>query len=742
MKPRGLLVGAVTVGLVAAVSTSAPAERAASAASTTDGATGNTADTAAGSAVNSTADSADYKGDLCYQVLTDRFADGNTSNNDPDKSPGLYDSTKTDWRMYWGGDFAGLTEKLDYLDELGVGALWISPPMDNVDAETDAGAAYHGYWARDFKAPEEHFGTWQEFDTLVAEAHARGIKVVVDFAPNHTSPHDTDTPGYAEQGALYDDGEYVASYADDPDWYFNHNGGVDDWNDRYQVRYHNLYDLSDLRQESSFVDGYMRDATTVWLDGHDVDGVRVDAVKHMPLWWQQSWADHLYGLGPSFAFGEWYLEGPSDPHWDDYVRFTNRTGISTLDFTLNTTVRDVFAADSASMYDLRDTLGVLDAEIDYPENLITFLDNHDMSRFLTENDDHTRLHQALAFLLTVRGTPCVYYGTEQYLHEDTDGGEDPYNRPWMSSFDTGTPAFDLISTLSGLRGEQPAVQYGTHTSRWINDDVYIYERQFFDDVVLVAVNRNLDTSYSITGLETRLAAGTYDDYLSGSFGGVSISVGSGSGDRAVSDFELPAGSVSVWSYRASESGEPAGPQVGSVGPTLTRPGNTVVVDGQGFGTQAGAVTVGGVAADVQSWSAEQIELTVPDVTSGITAVQVETADGVVSNEYDVQVLSGRQVPVVFEVENCTTDLGENCYVTGDAWELGEWQATPDRAIGPMHPPEYPDWFVTASLPACETVELKFVKIDGAGNATWEGGSNHVYDVPCDGVGHFAATWRD
>jgi glycosidase len=130
-----------------------------------------------------------------------------------------------------------------------------------------------------------------------------------------------------------------------------------------------------------------------------------------------------------------------------------------------------------------------------------------MSRFLSLNNNNNRLHEALAFVLTSRGIPCIYYGTEQYLHNDTSGGTDPYNRPMMVNFSTSTTAYQLVNKLSTLRRNNPAIAYGSMGQRWINNDVYIYERKFFGNVVLIAINKNETTGYSISGLNTSLPAG-------------------------------------------------------------------------------------------------------------------------------------------------------------------------------------------------------------------------------------------
>src|SRR5256714_1508235 len=199
-----------------------------------------------------------------------------------------------------------------------------------------------------------------------------------------------------------------------------------------------------------------------------------------------------------------------------------------------------------------------------------------MAPSLPANNNQNRLHEALAFILTSRGIPCIYYGTEQYLHNDTSGGTDPYNRPMMPGFDTTTTAYKLTAKLSTLRRTNPAVPYGSTQQRWINSDVYIYERKFFGSVVLVAINKNDTTAYQITGLNTSLPVGTYSDYLTGLLGGSSITVSNGTGgNNPVAAFSLPAHTVAVWQYTEG----PALPEVGSVRPTSAQPSVRVTIGG-------------------------------------------------------------------------------------------------------------------------------------------------------------------
>jgi glycosidase len=683
---------------------------------------------------------ASLKQDLCYQIATDRFFDGDTTNDNPAKSPGLYDASRSNWKLYWGGDFAGIQQKMSYLRDLGVTAIWISPHVDNVDRAVTyngvANAGYHGYWTRDFKRTEEHFGTLADFDALVAAAHANGIKVIMDWAPNHTNPANPADPNFGEAGALYNDGTFLGNYVSDASGYFHHNGGITNWDDRYQTQYLNLADLADLEQQNATVNSLLKTDANYWMD-RGVDGVRVDAVKHMTAGWQKSLADSVLSHKDATLFGEWYLGSQNDPLYADNVRFANTSGISVLDFYLNIAMRQAFGSGGA-MADLDAAITKTGNDYTYKENLVTFLDNHDMSRFLTLNNNSSLLQQALAFMLTVRGTPCIYYGTEQYLHNDTAGGGDPYNRPMMPAFNETTTAFKEIQALSALRRTNPALAWGGHQQRWLNHDVYIYERRYYDDVALVAINKGV-SAYSITGLNTALPPGGYGDQLTGLLGGGSIAVNAGSGgNNPVTPFTLGAGQTAVWSYHAPE---PSAPTIGSVGPTLTRAGNTITVEGRGFGT-GGTLRVGGVVAGTTGWTANRIVATVPaGVAAGTVTVTVTTGGGT-SNGYNVIAESGAQVPVTFTVTNASpTSFGDNIYLTGSVPELGGWSTSPSVAIGPMLAPNYPTWFVTASVPACATVQFKFIKITAGGAVTWENGANHGYTAPCSGTGATTVGWQ-
>ena len=684
----------------------------------------------------------DFKKQVIYEIITDRFVNGDPSNDNPSQSSGLFDATQTNWQAYWGGDLAGIQSKMTYLKGLGVTAIWVSPPVngDNLNTYGTASApmaGYHGYWARDFQQVEEHFGdatnSWAAFDSMVTAAHSNGIKVIADVAANHSNPQDA-----GEYGSLYNNGTFIAAYNNDPNGFFHHSGNISNYQDRYQVQYLTLENLADLNQENSTVDSYLKSAFTQ-LQSHHVDGFRLDAVKHVTWGWEYSMANTVFTNAPSFFFGEWAMTNTSDGLYHDAYKFANKSGVNLLDFPLNTAIRDVFANDNA-FSEIDSTLGQENSNYTWQNDQVTFIDSQDLSRFLSVNNSQNRLNEALAFQLTTRGIPVIYYGDEQYLHNDTSGGNDPYNRPQMVNFSTTTTAYTAIQQLSALRQTNDAIAYGTSKQRYLSSDVYIYERQFYNNVVLVAINKNNSTSASISGLYTALPAGTYKDYMGGLMSGQPLTVmaGSNSNDPAGS-LTLPPNSVSVWQIAG---GEP-GPSVGSIGPTVGQPGMNVTIAGDSFGANQGSVTINGVAATIQTWSNTSITFRVPAVANGVYQAQVKNSAGAAANTIQFTVLTAKLIPVTFTVNNApATNTGDFIFLTGNTVELGQWGTTFDTAVGPMLDPNYPNWFLNAAMPAGQTIQFKFVKIAANGTVTYEGGSNHTYTVPTSGVGTVNVTWQN
>ncbi len=681
--------------------------------------------------------SADFKREVIYQIITDRFFDGSSGNNNPPQSSGLYDPSKTNWQAYWGGDLAGIQQKLSYLAGMGVTAIWISPPVDNENTNiggSSIGAPYHGYQGRDFKRIEEHFGdpanSWTAFDNLVTAAHGLGIKVIVDFAPNHSNNNNN-----GEFGAFYDSGTLLGNYTNDTNGYYHHNPNIKDFNDRYQVQYYTLSNLSDFNQENSTVDAYLKSAAQLFQQ-HKVDGFRIDAIKHATWGWLYTFVNSIYTTADTFTFGEWIADTTSDPLYHDLYKFANRSGFSALDFPLYHAIDDVFAWDNG----FPEIDGVLSQEavnFQQANDLVTFIDNHDRQRFLSIRNSQNRLHEALAFLMTCRGVPVIYYGTEQYLHNDTNNGNDPFNRPMMTSFDTTTTAYKLIGKLAALRKANAAIPDGTIRQRWISNDVYIYERAFAGSVVLVAINKSETTAAPIGGLFTALPPALYSDYL-GLLGGTSLTVKNGGGNNPVPDFNLPAHSVSVWQFQPAA---PATPVLASAGPDVAQPGVQVTLAGAFSGTNT--VRFGTTAVAVVSASPTQMVVKVPALANGNYNVSVWDSSSHVSNTVPFTVLGARLIPVTFTVNSATpTNFGDYIFLTGSTVELGNWSTTWDGAVGPMLAPNYPNWFLNVGVPAGAAIEFKFIRIAGNGAVTWENGPNHKFTVPSNGTAFVNVNWQN
>ncbi|MCD8373211.1 MAG: IPT/TIG domain-containing protein [Clostridia bacterium] len=680
-------------------------------------------DSAEGIADSDVANSASFSTDTIYQIVTDRFFDGDTSNNPTGE---LYDTT--DNRKYHGGDWAGITKKINdgYLTGLGITAIWISSPVENITSidPSNNSAAYHGYWAKDYFRINEYFGSVDDFKTLIETAHANGIKVVIDFAPNHTSTAEYGDMVFPEDGALYRDGELVVTYSNDTEGIFNHEEWVNDSSWENGI-YHSLYGLADLNQMNSTVDEYLKDAIDLWLD-YGVDGIRVDAVKHMPMGWQTNWLSSIYEEHNVFVFGEWYSGSTDSDSQMEY--FANESGMSVLDYRFANAIRSALGTQDMTM---RQLYSVIEAtESDYNEicDQVTFIDNHDISRFMTlSSSSSSSVDMAYVIQMTSSGIPTIYYGSEQY----STGSSDPDNRADMPSFSTSTTAYQIISKLAPIRKNNPAAAYGTTTERWINSDVLVYERTFGNSVLYTAVNRSSTQGYSITGALTALPDGSYGDILENICGGGTLTVS----DGAISSYYLGAGQCAVWQYVANSED---GPEIGNIDPLIGIAGNTVTITGCGFGSAAGSVNFGTTAATISSWSDSCIKFVVPDVSAGYYSIVVTTSSGDSVSDYaQYKVLTASQVAVRLICQEAYTEYGQNIYVVGNCVELGNWDT--DKAVGAFFNAtssiaEYPNWFFDISLPAGTEIEFKFIKKDSDGNVVWESGSNHVYTTPTNSTG--------
>lgn len=710
--------------------------------------------------------------DVVYQIITDRFYDGDPTNNVPAGfDPTLYDGTGDDLKLYQGGDWAGIIDKIPYLKGMGVTAVWISAPYENRDTEIldykadgsyDRWTSFHGYHVRNYFATNKHFGTLSEFEELRDALHDNGIKLIIDFVTNHTSREMNPTAGnIPEDGKLYEpdrkeDGSFAFDENGEP---YDYNGDglvenliADPQNDtlgwfhglgdrgsdssRFGYRYKDLGSLADFSQENGMVAQYLEDATLFWAN-MGVNGIRHDATLHLNPAFVKGLKDAVDSSNTVTHFGEFFIGRP-DPKYDEYVYFPKQTGVNNLDFEFFRAASTTFGDFSTSMADFGNMLMYTQDDYEYENQTVTFLDNHDVSRFGYLQRNEKPYNAALATLLTSRGIPNIYYGTEQYVVPAD--GSDVSGRIFMetdSEFDTQTTAYQLIGDLSELRQSNDAIAYGTTVIRYSDDNVLVFERQFYDDVVLVAVNRQPDQSYTIGPVETDLPAGNYNDYLGGLLYGFNTVVTAGEGINHTSSFTLPGGAVCVWEYKASA---PSTPQIGDVMSTMGRVGNKVYIYGDGLNGDV-SVKFGDVEAVVESNSANQIVTKVPaGAVPGDNNITV-TKGSSVSNAFVYNVLSGDQNQIIFHVQ-ANTAMGENIYIVGNIPELGSWD--PDNCTEAMLNPNYPEWFLPVSVPAGTQIEFKFIKKDANGTVTWESGENRVITSSSSSAGSIDTevyTWR-
>lgn len=402
------------------------------------------------------------EGDVIYQVLVDRFYDGDSSNNDT--SNGEYDPS--DLGFYHGGDWAGLTEKLEYIANLGVTAIWLSPVSDQQPLSRDNNeASYHGYFTRDFATPNEHFGDTAELQDLIDTAHGLGLKMILDVVPNHTADYFNGT------ATTYSPSTYKPASPLDNSAYYHHNGDClfNGLETQTQIEECDLGGLDDLDQSNSTVSNYLIDTYKDWVD-MGFDGIRVDAARSIPKDWLEDFEDAMEvpTFGEVFVGDVDYVSEYQDYQWGE------------LDFPYFFTVRSAFAADT----DMNALGDLFDQDYKYVDanKLETFIDNHDRARFLTwANDNYQRLRSALTFMMTTRGIPVIYYGTEQADDGNGNPSENPIankdNRKDMSSFDEDSNLYNHIQQLTTMRAAYPALQVGTQREMWSDTTVYGFSRR-------------------------------------------------------------------------------------------------------------------------------------------------------------------------------------------------------------------------------------------------------------------------
>jgi glycosidase len=396
--------------------------------------------------------------DIMYLIMPDRFADGDATNNDPAISKGLYDRSKA--RYYHGGDIQGVINKLPYLKELGITAIWLNPWYDNNNnlnkIEMPEGLPitdYHGYGAIDYYGVEERFGTMEKLREMVDKAHALGIKVIQDQVANHTGPYhlwvqDSPTPTWYNGTKEKHINETWQTWSlMDPNATAQTQDGT--------LRGWFLDILPDLNQDDTEVARYEIQNTLWWIGMTGIDGIRQDTLPYVHRRFWRDWTSAIKREYPNFTtLGELYDGNPAMTAFfqGGKARYDGvDSGVDTVfDFPLLYPLRSAFALGG----DVREIPKMLAHDQLYanPNGLVTFLGLHDMTRFMSEaGASNQGLRMAQTLLMTTRGTPLLYYGDEIAM----TGGNDPDNRRDFPGGFSGDPR-DAF-TKAGRSVEEQAV---------------------------------------------------------------------------------------------------------------------------------------------------------------------------------------------------------------------------------------------------------------------------------------------
>lgn len=477
----------------------------------------------------------DWRDAIVYQLLVDRFDNGDPTNDIQDgiaPVPG-------DLARSQGGDWRGVQQRLPYLAELGVNTLWISPVVRNLD-RTETQDGYHGYWALDFDAPNPRFGSLEDLQALIAAAHERRMRVIIDVVTNHTGRvfnYDLNS-----DGAISDD-EVEPKYAADgpidapllwrscvdgsgpcptltPHWTVNgtstpltqddfHRRGAGGFGDDSQLYGDFPTGLRDLdtsqdRVIDALVETYLR-----WVEQTDVDGFRVDAVPHIeqPFWAKfgarlrdgleaQGKRDFLL-LGEVFNRDPAVLASYTDPDELDTV-FDFSFKFDLVDRVLlggdkPSIARQVLEGNRGYFREEPQPLG---AGFDPWRLRLVFGDNHDVWRIRGQIDDPFATDLVMTAVFGADGIPAVYYGTEQDFRGQ--GGHESREVMWTSGFPTDGASFQVVKALCALRKREPALRYGSLSVLFASDyggldtasdaGMLVWQREYDGRRLLVALN--------------------------------------------------------------------------------------------------------------------------------------------------------------------------------------------------------------------------------------------------------------
>ncbi len=506
---------------------------------------------AKGEALNLHVPSPDWRDQVIYFVMIDRFDDGDPSNNDQGAEE--FDPQRNS--KYSGGDLAGVAQRLDYIRGLGATTVWITPPVAHQWWNTRANyGGYHGYWAEDFMRVDQHFGTLQDYRMLSSALHDAGMYLVQDVVVNHTADYfsypdgwDPSDPASGFQRVPDSAGRLAPTQspfdlndARNPvhleAGIYHWTPAIRDYTDPRQLQDFALADLDDLDTNNPVVRRALRESYGYWIREVGVDGFRVDTAFYVE---PEYFADFMHSDDPAHpgmasvaastgrrsfhAFGEGFTT--DQPYEDSESRRIERYARgprgepllpAMINFPLQGTALDVLARGRppAELAARIDSMMKVHAS---PHLMPTFLDNHDVDRFLAGGTE-AALKQGVLLLMTLPGIPTIYYGTEQaYTEPRASMFAEGHGSGGRDRFDTASPMYRYIQQATGLRRSHRLFSRGTPVVLGANAaaaGALAYRMDHEGASALVVFNSS-DSPTLLDNLETGLAAGTSLDAIFG-----------------------------------------------------------------------------------------------------------------------------------------------------------------------------------------------------------------------------------
>jgi glycosidase len=450
--------------------------------------------------------------DAIYLITPDRFANGDPGNDTIDGMGDPVDRGNPDGRH--GGDIQGIIDRLDYIKGLGFTAIWLNPLLEN-----DMSAfSYHGYSTTDFYAVDRRYGSNELYRQLVADAREKGVGVIMDMIVNHIgSEHwwmaDLPTGDWLN----FQDNPRITSH--------EHITEQDPYASEYDTQLYSdgwfVYTMPDLNQRNPLLADYLTQNGLWWIEYLGLAGIRMDTWPYPDKHYMSEWSRRIMKEYPDFNIvgEEWTDNQAAVAYWqrgqdnrDGYVSYLP----SLMDFPLQNALRwGLMTAEESKMEDLRPggllyLFRALANDFVYPEPsaLVIFPDNHDMSRIFTQlGEDYDLFRMALAYVLTMRGVPQIYYGTEILMsHPGTEAHGDlrmDFPGGWPGDERSGfsgdglterqREARDFVRKLLHWRRDARVIHSGELTHFVPQDGAYVYFRHDSENSVMIVLNKNEET---------------------------------------------------------------------------------------------------------------------------------------------------------------------------------------------------------------------------------------------------------